>query len=85
MCVKTKEKQETYYSKLIDSASNKQKQLFQVVEKILDKKDERVLPTHTDPVQLANEFNHFYVDKIEKLRKSIPQTKDPNDNRSKKF
>ena len=75
--IMSKEKQETYYSKLIDSASNKQKQLFQVVEKMLDKKDERVLPTHTDPVQLANEFNHFYVDKIEKLRKSIPQTKEP--------
>ena len=44
---------------------------------MLDKKDERVLPTHTDPVQLANEFNHFYIDKIEKLRKSIPQTKEP--------
>ena len=73
----SKEKQESYYSKLIDSASNKQKQLFQVVEKMLDKRDERVLPTYTDPVQLANEFNHYYVDKIENLRKSIPQTKEP--------
>ena len=53
------EKQENYYRDLIDSASNKQKQLFQVVEKMLDKKDERVLPSHTDPVELADEFNHF--------------------------
>ena len=79
------EKQEKYYSDLIDSASNKQKQLFQVVEKMLDKKDERVLPSHTDPVELANEFNHFYVDKIEKLRKSIPKTKVPSIIEPKKF
>ena len=74
----SKEKQEKYYSNLIDSASNKQKELFQVVEKLLDKKDERVLPSHSDPVELANEFNHFYIDKIEKLRKSIPKSGEPS-------
>ena len=68
------EKQETYYNNLIKNASNEQKQLFKVVEKVLDKKEERVLPTHTDPVKLANEFNNYYIDKIEKLRQSIPET-----------
>ena len=68
------EKQETYYNNLIKNASNEQKQLYKVVEKVLDKKEERVLPTHKDPVKLANEFNHYYIDKIEKLRQSIPET-----------
>ena len=65
-------KQETFYAKAIDSSANKQKQLFEVVDKLLDKKDARVLPTHTDPVELANGFNKYYIDKIDKLRESIP-------------
>ena len=65
-------KQETFYAKAIDSAANKQKSLFEVVEKLLDKRDARVLPTHTDPVTLANDFNQFYIEKIDKLRESIP-------------
>ena len=38
----------------------------------LDNNVETVLPTHNDPVELANEFNEFYVDKIDNLRQSIP-------------
>ena len=52
---------------------------------MLDKKDERMLPTHTDPAQLANEFNYFYVDKIEKLKKVNTANQRLNDNRAKKF
>ena len=33
---------------------------------------ERVLPSHTDPKALANEFNQFYVNKVQKIRQSIP-------------
>ena len=65
-------KQETFYAEAINSSGSKQKSLFAVVEKLLDKKDPRVLPTHTDPVALANNFNNYYIDKIDKLRESIP-------------
>ena len=65
-------KQESYFSKVIDSAENKQKSLFKVADKLLDKRDERILPVHTDPVALANNFNTYYIDKIDKLRESIP-------------
>ena len=65
-------KQETFYAKAIDSAANKQKSLFEVVDKLLDKKDARVLPSHTDPISLANDFNKYYIEKIDKLRESIP-------------
>ena len=75
LCAKLSiEKQENFYSKLIDTSSNKQKSLFEVVDKLLDKKDERILPVHTDPVALANEFNEYYIEKIEKLRESIPKS-----------
>ena len=45
---------------------------------MLDKKADRVLPAHDDPKTLANEFNKYYTDKIEKIRKSIPETHDAN-------
>ena len=79
LCAKMSvEKQEKHYSHLIESSANKQKALFDVAAKVLDKKDEKVLPAYTDPVELANEFNEFYIKKIEKLRNSIPQA-DVND------
>ena len=46
-------KQKDYYSKLVDGSSGNQRSLFKVVEEMLDRKSERVLPEHTDPVELA--------------------------------
>ena len=65
-------KQGEHYSQLVDSSSGNQRSLFKVVEEVLDKKDDRILPTHTDPLVLANEFNEYYIEKIDKLRESIP-------------
>ena len=42
-----------------------------MVDQVLDKKEDRTLPTHTDPIELANEFNQYYIEKIDKLRASI--------------
>ena len=72
LCVKLSlSKQESYYSAIIESSSNKQKSLFKVVNEVLDKKEDRILPAHNDPIKLANKFN-MYIDKIDKLRESIP-------------
>ena len=65
-------KQESYYSKLVEASSNNQKSLFKVVDKLLNKKNEKILPAHTDPLKLANEFNDYYIEKIDKLRETIP-------------
>ena len=65
-------KREAYYASMISKADNRQKELFKIVNTALDNNVETVLPTHNDPVELANEFNEFYVDKIDKLRQSIP-------------
>ena len=65
-------KQRLYYSKVISEAGKDQKKLFNIVNKMLDKTEQKFLPTHTDAKQLANEFNQFYVNKIVKLRESIP-------------
>ena len=76
-------KQECHFSKVIDSAENKQKSLFKVVDKLLDRRDERILPVHADPVALANNFNKYYIDKIYKLRDSIPPSTDFQQKRPK--
>ena len=61
-----------YYSKLVSEAGNDQKLLFKVANNLLDKNKVRSLPEHEDPVKLANEFNRYYIDKIDKIRKAIP-------------
>ena len=67
-------KQERHLSSLVENSSSKQNSLFKVVSKALDKNTERILPAHTDPKELANDFNQYYIDKIDKLRETIPPT-----------
>ena len=69
-------KQEDYYKKIISEAGGNQKALFKIANDLLDKKKVRILPEHEDPVKLANEFNKYYIEKIEKIRKGIPTTSD---------
>ena len=67
-------KQQEYYSKIVADAGHDQKTLFKVANDLLDKNKTRVLPEHDDPVKLANEFNKYYVEKIQKIREAIPVT-----------
>ena len=62
------QKQTAYYSKVVKDAGRCQKTLFKVANELLDKNEERVLPSHTDSTKLTNEFNQFYVDKVQKIR-----------------
>ncbi|MCH2405859.1 MAG: hypothetical protein MK200_06665, partial [Nitrosopumilus sp.] len=71
-------KQQSYYSKLVEASSNNQKSLFKIVDELLDKKKEKILPTHTDALKLANQFNDYYVEKIDKIRETIPPEDDNN-------
>ena len=51
----------------------------------LDKNSERVLPSHSDSKQLANEFNQFYVDKVQKIRNSISPVESDSEFYSRPF
>ena len=62
-------KQEIFHAEVINSSASKQK--FGVVDKLLDKKDARILPSHTNPVAVANNLNNYFIDKIDKLRESF--------------
>ena len=68
----TGEKRRDYYAKEIQKAGNCQKSLFKMANTLLDRNEEKVLPSHTDSEKLANDFNDFYIEKVAKIRKSIP-------------
>ena len=65
-------KQNTHYSKIIQDAGKCQKSLFKIANEMLDKTKVKVLPSYEDPKVLANEFNEYFVEKVKKIRKSIP-------------
>lgn len=70
-------KQNEHYTKIVEKAGNDQKTLFNVANTLLDRREARTLPEHTDALELANEFNEYYIDKINKLRNTIPETEKP--------
>ena len=67
------DKETSHYTKLVQDSSNSQKSLFKLANEILDKNSEKILPTHEDPQQLANDFNTFFIEKVKKIRESIPK------------
>ena len=71
-------KQSVHYNKLIENAGTCQKSLFKIANNLLDKSKVKVLPSYNNPKQLANDFNKFFVDKVEKIRNSIPESTEGN-------
>ena len=68
-------KRSDYYSQLIKSKSGDQRALFSIVNKLFDKtKSSCKLPQYDNSKELANKFNHFYINKVKNLRSSIPFT-----------
>ena len=72
------EKKKSHYSNVIEKSSNNQKTLYKIVTTVLDKKVSKVLPTYSDPLILANEFNSFFIDKIQYIRSNIPDAPTPH-------
>ena len=70
-CALSVDKQKLYYSKLIGKASS-QKDLFKVANDLLDKRKGKILPPFSDPKLLADEFNSFFIEKVKRIRLSIP-------------
>ena len=59
--------------------------LFKVANELLDKTKEKVLPSYSDAKQMANEFNEYYVEKVSKIRKSIPNVTEESSYYSRPF
>ena len=59
-------KKKDHYTKKIEEGNART--MYSVVNRLLDKKQEKVLPSTNDDKQLANDFVKFFTEKIEKLR-----------------
>ena len=70
-----KAKQDYYQSKVSDCGSD-QKKLFRITEELMHAAKEAVLPSHSDPQDLADQFANFFDEKIEKIRQEF--TEDPD-------
>ena len=62
-----------FYDVTFDKIEGDQKALFKFVNEITDsKKTDKKLPTHiSDPTVLANQFNNFFIEKINKIRQTF--------------
>ena len=66
----SKEKRRDYYQNAIRS-SKSQKELFNVVNNLLDRGKKPILPYSENPKQLADRLNDFFITKIEKIRTTL--------------
>ena len=70
---------------MVKDKENCQKSLFKVANELLDKNEDRVLPSHSNPKELADQFNQYYVDKVNKIRESIPEVAEDSTYYSRPF
>ena len=63
-------KRKEYFSKCI-SDSNSQRELYNICYSLLDTQQCKSLPDFQDPAHLANDFNHFFIQKIENIRDEL--------------
>ena len=59
-------------SKQVEDCGTDTKQLFKVANKLLNRKQSSSLPGDGTDEEIANCFNQFFVDKIAKIRSSLP-------------
>lgn len=68
----TKAKSEFYLNKIKDCNSD-QKQLFKIVDNLLGRGKPRELPMSNSPLALAENFNGFFITKIQKIRTHLEE------------
>ena len=78
-------KRSEYYRNLVRNAGSCQKTLFKIANELLDKRKVKVLPSYNDPKQLANDFNNYFINKVKKIRNSIPKSSDECNVYTRKF
>ena len=67
------EKKSKYYTSLIHNSNNSHKELFNVCKNLLDQPRSSALPTYSSSESMANSFNNFFIDKIDKIRATFPE------------
>ena len=64
-------KRRAFYQESIKSSENSQKELFKMCNTLLDTNKKSQLPYSEDYNSLANKFNNYFVEKIEKIRDNL--------------
>ena len=70
------DKRSNFYKTSIENCNNSHKELFKVCKNLLDKSQSNKLPTYTSSVSMAEEFNDYFISKIETIRSSFPKNVD---------
>ena len=60
-----------YYSSLVQDAGTDSGRLFQIVNRFLHRKPEKLYPAFDSSTRLANQFAHFFNDKISKIKQGL--------------
>ena len=68
-----------YYEDKINSCEDDQKKLFAILNELMCKKPKSSLPEHTSELELAERFNSYFVNKIEKIRCDLRALKHSTD------
>ena len=61
----------SFYSTAIDEHKNNQKVLFDTIDKMLQRKIEKLYPSNDSTQKLADAFADFFTDKITKFRDDL--------------
>lgn len=65
-------KKKAFIKSVLEKSQNKPRVLYQMVNRVMDRKQNRTLPDYTENIeQLASDFNQFFLDKIDRIRDSM--------------
>ena len=67
-------KKKEYCTKKIEECNRKTKALFNCVNRLLDIKQDTVLPSHESEMELANRFVSYFKEKIDSIRKTFKKS-----------
>ena len=79
-CLLLKDAKTNYYTELILNCEGDSKKLFRVVNSLCKERSVNLLPPHTSPLQLADDFGDFFCSKISRIRDDIVSSSVPSIN-----
>ena len=78
--LRLKDDKTKYYNELIQDCEGDSKKLFRVVNSLCKERSVNLLPPHTSPLQLADDFEEFFCSKISRIREDITSSSVPSIN-----
>ena len=60
-----------YYRNVIENNAGDQKRLFRTINSVMHRERQHPIPIQSNPKELANDFNSFFANKVDKIRKDF--------------